>query len=112
MPAALSVPSKLVLLAQSSSGGASEQVHDFLEALEDDRQALVSGLLVIPNGDTDVVQALGSAFDGKIAVVSFGEAPTAASKIWAGPVTGGNLTIHIDVDNTADLDVYYIVDGR
>ena len=74
--------------------------------------AVQSGTATVLNGATTAVVALGTEFNGALAVVSFAEAPTAAAKIWAGPVAGGNLTINIDVDNTADLDVHYIVDGR
>lgn len=77
-----------------------------------DHTKILSGMLIIPNASTSVVQAVGVGYNGKIAVVSFGEAPVAAVKIWAGLVAGGNLTINIDQDNTADLDVFYILDGR
>ncbi len=44
---------------------------------------------------------------------AFAEATTAAAvnRLW-GSVAAGNLTITIPADNTADLAVHYIVDGR
>ena len=73
---------------------------------------VVSGTATILDTTTSIAVTLGAAFDGKLAVVSFAEAPTAATLIFAVPVASGDLTISIDQDNTADLDVHYIVDGR
>ncbi len=73
---------------------------------------IVSGQDTILNSATTVVVTVGTQFDGKFAVVSFGEAPTAAVDISSAPVSGGDLTITIDQDNTANLLVNYIIDGR
>ena len=45
-------------------------------------------------------------------MVSFAEAPTAATKIWTAKDGSGDLVIHIDQDNTANLKVNYIIDLR
>lgn len=88
-------------------------LEDAFAARDAEVAAIVSGEATILNGNTSVVVALGSAFANKKAVVSFAEAPTAAALIWAGPADGaGDLTIEIDVDNTADIVVHYVADGR
>lgn len=83
-----------------------------MQAILDEMLKVQTGAATVLNATTSIVVAVGAEFDGKLAVVSFAEAPTAATLIWAGPVAAGNLTINIDVDNTADLDVHYVLDGR
>lgn len=73
---------------------------------------IASGVGTILNGATTVVIAVGAQFDGEYAIVGFAEAPVAAVLTWAGVVAGGNLTINVNADNTADVDVSYIIDGR
>lgn len=73
---------------------------------------LVSGQDTVLDTTTSVVVAVGAAFDGKTAIVAFGEAPTAATVVSSAPVSGGNLTITTDQDNTADLLVNWFIDGR
>ncbi len=90
---------------------ADQAVADALAA-QDSVNAITSGTDTVLNGATSVVVAVGAAFNGKLAVVGFGALPVAAGLVWAGPVAAGNLTINIDVDNTADMVVNYIVDGR
>ena len=75
-------------------------------------ELIQSGTATIANGDTTIAVAVGVALNGKLAVVSFAEAPTAATLIFAAPVAGGNLTITIDQDNTTTLDVHFVLDGR
>lgn len=89
--------------AEVSAAG---DVRDVQDAL------LISGVGTILNGATTVVIAVGAEFDGAFAVVSFGEAPASTVLVWSGVVASGNLTITADQDNTADLDVNYILDAR
>ena len=72
---------------------------------------ILSGSLTVLNGQTTITSSVGAAYNGKPVLVSFGEAPTAAAKCW-GVVAAGTLTLSIDVDNTADLDLTYLIDGR
>jgi hypothetical protein len=88
------------------------KLNDFAAEVAAEVGDIQSGSGTVLNGATTAVIAVGTEFNGAIAVVSFAEAPVAASKIWAGPVAGGNLTVAIDVDNTADVDFHYILDGR
>jgi hypothetical protein len=74
--------------------------------------AIASGFDTILNGQVSKVVAVGAEFNGKYAVVSFAETPTAATKISSAAVADGNLTITIDQDNTADLLVSYFIDAR
>jgi hypothetical protein len=94
-------------------------LNDFAAAVKTDVEAsttdladILSGTATILNATTSIAVVVGAAYNGKRAVVSFAEAPVAAAKIWAAPVSGGNLTIAIDVNNTADVDVHYVLDGR
>lgn len=74
---------------------------------------VVFGQATILNGNTSVTVAVGGQFnDTDNAVVSFAEAPTAASKLWTTKDGSGDLVINIDVNNTADLKVNYIIDRR
>lgn len=77
-----------------------------------DLALMVSGNATITNGTTSVVVNVGAAFNNKVPIVSFGENPTAATKVWAAPPSGGNLTIEVDQDPTADTVVHYFIDGR
>lgn len=77
----------------------------------DEVASMISGTATVANGDTTVTVDVGAAYDGKPVLLTFGEAPTAAT-IVSGSVAAGTLTITIDQDNTADLDVHYMVDGR
>lgn len=72
---------------------------------------ILSGKLTVLNGATSATLTVGAAFNGKPVLVSFAEAPTAASMCY-GVVAAGDLTVNINVDNTADLDLNYIIDGR
>lgn len=72
---------------------------------------ILSGTLTVLNGQTTITSSVGAAYNGKPVLVSFAEAPTAAAKCW-GVVAAGTLTLTIDVDNTADLDLTYLIDGR
>jgi hypothetical protein len=89
-----------------------EKLNSFAASVAAEVGGIQSGTATVLNGATTAVIAVGAEFDGSLAVVSFAEAPTAASTVWAGPVAGGNLTVAIDVDNTADLDVHYLLDAR
>tara|TARA_Y100000034_G_scaffold136543_1_gene213730 strand:- start:8590 stop:8979 length:390 start_codon:yes stop_codon:yes gene_type:complete len=93
----------------STAGGAAQAAADVAQA---DVDAIVSGVGTILNGTTSIAVTVGAAFNGKRAVVSMAEAPTAAALVWAGVVAGGDLTLNCDVDNTASLDVNYVLDGR
>ena len=85
-----------------------DKVFDLIAA----NNLLASGQGTILDTATAVVVAVGAQFDGATATVSFGEAPTAAIKISSAPVSGGNLTITIDQDNTAERLVNWALDGR
>lgn len=84
---------------------------DLANTLEAHDAKMVSGTATVADGDTTVVVAVGAAFNAKPVIVSFAEAPTAATVVSAAIATG-SLTITIDQDNTADLDVNYFIDGR
>ena len=88
------------------------KLNAFAALVAGDNAALISGQATILNAATTVIVAVGTAFDGKFGMVSFGEAPTAATILSSAPVTGGNLTITSDQDNTADLLVNWSIDGR
>jgi len=77
-----------------------------------DVDAIQSGQATIPNGSTTVAVTVGAAYNGKKAVVSFGEAPTSAVLVYSLDVAAGDLVIGINADNTADLKVNYIIDLR
>lgn len=70
-----------------------------------------AGQATILNGATTAVVAVGAALNGAEAVVAFGEAPTAAKAVYSTAVAGGNLTIGIDVDNTANVKVNWVIYG-
>jgi len=74
---------------------------------------LLSGVEQIDNGDTTVVIAVGSDYDGMPAVASIGTAGSSALYVksceWDG---SGNLTVTVDQDPTQDIVIYYTVDGR
>jgi hypothetical protein len=70
-----------------------------------------AGKAKVLNGATTVVVAVGAQYSGMEALVSFAQAPTAAKACYATAVVGGNLTIGIDVDNTADIFINYAVIG-
>lgn len=89
-----------------------DNVQAEIDADEAELAKVVFGTATILNGQTSIAVTLGAAFNGKLAVVSFAEASTAALRVFAGPVAAGDLTIAINQDNTADLDVHYAVDGR
>lgn len=89
-----------------------QEVGAELADINADLADIIDGTATILSGGTSIVVAVGAGFNGKFPVVSFAEAPVAAAIVWAGPVAGGNLTININVNNTADLDVHYIIDGR
>ena len=72
---------------------------------------ILSGKLTVSSGQTTITSSVGAAYNGKPVLVSFAEAPTAAAKCW-GVVAADTLTLTIDVDNTADLDLTYLIDGR
>lgn len=82
-----------------------------LDAMIADMSAIISGTATVADGATTVAVTVGAAYNGKPVVVSFAEAPTAAAIVSAAVATG-DLTITIDADNTADLDVFYLIDGR
>lgn len=72
---------------------------------------ILTGTATVLDGNTSVVVAVGAEYDGLPVVCTFGEEPTAAAIVSA-TVASGNLTITIDADNTADLLVHYMIDGR
>ena len=75
---------------------------------------LVSGTATVLNGQTSVTvtaATLGGTFGGSPVQLTWAEQPTAATDLSAGWSTD-DLVITIDTDNTADVDVYYFVDGR
>jgi hypothetical protein len=74
-----------------------------------DHGTVLAGSATIPNGSTSVVVAVGTRFNGRLAVVSFAEDPGSATAIWAGPVAGGNLTITVDLNPGTDVDVHYLL---
>lgn len=73
---------------------------------------LKSGVATIANGTTTEVIAVGAAYDGKPALVSFNGSPGSATGVWAVWDGSGNLTITVDTDPGADAEVAWFVDGR
>lgn len=74
---------------------------------------IVFGQATILNGQTSITVAVAGGFANEDnAVVSFAEAPTAATKIWTAKDGSGDLVIHIDQNNTANLKVNYVIDRR
>jgi hypothetical protein len=69
------------------------------------------GFATVPNGATIVVVAVGAECNGKPVCVTPLVAMTAARFFWA-ECSGGNLSLSIDVDNTADLTFSYQIDAR
>ncbi len=93
------------------SGGNGIDLPARLQELIDAQNSVISGVVTVADGATTGTAAVGAAYDGKAVLVSFGEAPTAAT--WAfGSVSGGTLTVTLDQDNTADLAINYLIDGR
>lgn len=84
---------------------------DLPKVLEEHDDKTTSGFATILSGQVAIVVAVGSAFDGKPVQASFAEAPTVAATIF-GVVSGGNLTLTIQANNTADLLCAYSIDGR
>lgn len=83
-----------------------------LDAIINEINNIVTGTATVLDGNTTVVVAVGAEYNGKPVLVSFAEAPTAADLDVRGAVAAGNLTITITADNTADIDVNYLIDGR
>lgn len=81
------------------------------DVLEAHDAKFVSGTVTVLDTATTATATVGAAFNGKPVLVTFGEAPTAATIVSAA-VAAGTLTVTIDQDNTADLDVHYFIDGR
>lgn len=83
-----------------------------LGALEDAMALMVSGSATVLSGQTTItVTGLPTGLAGKPVLLTTKEEPTAATSWW-GSVTGTTLTITIDVDNTANLQFNYFIDGR
>ena len=72
-----------------------------------------AGTATVLNGATTATVLVPAGLSGSPVTVSFAEAPTAASivhaSVGAGPPGSSLLTITINVNNTADLDVHYAV---
>lgn len=74
--------------------------------------AIQSGVVTVLNGQTSIAAGTFAGLDAKPVQLTFAEAPTAAAKlhyVWNGSDV---LTVHIDADNTADIDIAYSIDGR
>lgn len=71
-----------------------------------------SDVATIANGTTTEVVAVGAAYDGKPALLSFNSDPGSAAKLWGVWDGSGNLTITVDTDPGADVSVAWSVDGR
>jgi hypothetical protein len=105
--------SGLTTADKSTIVAALNEVDAAAAAAQADVDLVTSGWVTILNGQTSVVQAVGAGFNAKPVQLTFGEQPTAAGVKWlSGVVAGGNLTVSINVDNTANLLVYYTIDGR
>jgi hypothetical protein len=90
-----------------------DDVLTLAQLLKADSAGFLSGQTTILNGATTRVISVGAAYNGKPVYATFGAQPTAAGVKWlSGVVSGGNLTLAINVDNTADLAVNYSIDGR
>ena len=73
-----------------------------------------SGLATVLNATTSITvtaATLGGSFGGSPVALTFAEAPTAATLLFA-TWSGNDLVINVDQDNTANVDVYFVVDGR
>lgn len=85
---------------------------DLVSLLENLGKIITGSATVLSGNTTVVVAGVGDDFNGAPVIVQFAEAPTAADlDIW-GAVANGDLTITISANNTADLDVFYLIDGR
>lgn len=73
---------------------------------------IVSGVATVANGTTTEVVAVGAAYDGKPALLSFNTDPGSAAALWGVWDGSGNLTITVDADPGADISVAWQVDGR
>ena len=81
-------------------------------AIEEALALMVSGSATVLSGQTTItVTGLPAGLAGKPVLLTTKEEPTAATSWW-GSVTGTTLTITIDIDNTANLQFNYFIDGR
>lgn len=70
---------------------------------------LVRGVATMGSAATTETVAVGAAYNGKRAQVSFAGDPGTASVLWAAPVTGGDLVIHVDAAPGADVDIMWSI---
>lgn len=73
---------------------------------------IITGQATVLDGNTSVAVTVPEGYEGNPVIVCFAEGPTAADlDVW-GAVSGTTLTITTSADNTADLLVNYLIDGR
>ena len=75
---------------------------------------IVTGTATVLNTTTSITvteATLGAAFGGSPVQLTFAESPTAATLAFA-TWSGDDLVVNIDQNNTADIDLFYSVDGR
>ncbi len=82
-------------------------VDNGLEAINN----VISGTDVILSGQTTVVVAVGTAFNGKPVVATLNEVDGVVHVV-AAVVAAGDLTITLSAVTTADRDVGFVIDGR
>lgn len=82
------------------------------DAISAELAKIVSGSATVLSGQTAItVTGLPAGLENKPVLLTTKEEPTAATSWW-GSVTGTTLTITINVDNTANLQFNYLIDGR
>lgn len=70
---------------------------------------LVRGVATMGAANTTETVTVGTAYNGKLAQVSFGGDPGTAAVLWAAPVTAGDLVIHVDAAPGADVDIMWSI---
>ena len=71
-----------------------------------------TGTVTVLSGATTAVVDVGAQFNGAPVLVSFGALPTALDLDVFGAVANGTLTVTLSADNTADIPINYLIDGR
>lgn len=89
-------------------------LNDWASSVSGEVADFVSGTATVLDGNTSVTvtaATLGGTYGGSPVQLTWAEQPTAATDVSAS-WSGDDLVITIDADNTADVDVYFLVDGR
>jgi len=81
----------------------------FFPPVEVRAPGLVRGVATMGSAATTETVTVGAAYNFKRAQVSFAGDPGTASVLWAAPVTGGDLVIHVDAAPGADVDIMWSI---